>query len=582
MDYVIEEVRNFKYHINYQSKDQADWGLFKTIDINNVTIDKTKINPGDKFNLTFELVNIEDYSLYISSEPSGIYLGFVEIDENLFDELGYTVSERVLIDPREGIIDQREEFNLTVNYEYPLTYSHSSFDADSILHFLEQYDTKKVTTVGDLPSELTGQINSLGLTPQIISPNDYFSYWKSYDNIVYVEDDYQKSLMASVYASLRNVPLVIEGTSLDTGDTFTGKDVILVGSVSCPSTADSCNERYTNLEDLEKEYVTQTNTDKIILVNPSDLDISRIESLTPDKSSNPIIKTFTKTSLAAPILASAKQEVIISTTSTDYEEIDNFIENKIGNLGINPEYLTIIGAPNVIPNKVDNRALDQTQYADRDGDRLPDIYAGRIQGITISDVSTNLARDIFYHEIERTDNMKFMASSFAYMIDNAESWATKFNNAGYNATAVTNPSNFYNFNPTEWFNQHLISYNDHGSAKWSGIKSRDIPYLYNSLIFSDACSTCSTYDTESFCNMAIRKGALSYVGAVSIAYAGNTIYGLTMNNIYYNNKTLGEAFTDAFTHACIFSPANKWMVTLLGDPTLDIKPHYYLDESLYR
>ena len=55
-----------------------------------------------------------------------------------------------------------------------------------------------------------------------------------------------------------------------------------------------------------------------------------------------------------------------------------------------------------------------------------------------------------------------------------------------------------------------------------------------------------------------------------------------MNNIYYNNKTLGEAFTDAFTHACIFSPANKWMVTLLGDPTLDIKPHYYLDESLYR
>jgi len=83
------------------------------------------------------------------------------------------------------------------------------------------------------------------------------------------------------------------------------------------------------LEKLQQKYVDETHTDKIMLVNPNDLNIKVIEEFQPEKSGNPIYEIYSKTSLAAPILASAKHEVIISTTATDYREIDSFIEEKV-------------------------------------------------------------------------------------------------------------------------------------------------------------------------------------------------------------------------------------------------------------
>jgi hypothetical protein len=243
---------------------------------------------------------------------------------------------------------------------------------------------------------------------------------------------------------------------------------------------------------------------------------------------------------------------------------------------INPDttdnYLTIMAAPNVIPYKdftgyadfyEQDRALDQTEYADLDGDWFPDVAAGRIQGITSSDTSSYLARDLFYDKLEENKNVKLMASSFDYMLENANRWVSSFKSSGFNAINLSSIENCFNFDSNEWFNQSIISYQDHGNENWAGIYYKDMPELDNSLVFNDACSTCASYDSSSFCNTAIRNGALAHLGAVCVAWTGNRIYMNTMNGMYFNNKSLGRAFTSGYDNGYY-----RRMTTLFGDPTL--------------
>ena len=168
-----------------------------------------------------------------------------------------------------------------------------------------------------------------------------------------------------------------------------------------------------------------------------------------------------------------------------------------------------------------------------------------------------------------------MASSFRYAIETAYSCSAAFKNAGYDTIAVTSSDNCYSFDPDEWENQQMVSYQDHGSPAWAGISYSKIPYLDNSLVFNDACSTCSTHNSDSFCNIVIRKGGLGHMGAVSIAWAGNKIYKKTMDGIYYDGLTLGESFTKAYEYN-----RHRYMTTLFGDPTLDLNAQYTLEEKL--
>jgi subtilisin family serine protease len=230
--------------------------------------------------------------------------------------------------------------------KYPTLIYHeedTGFDVDSIIYFMQQYSPDRVTIIGTTPIELDNLLTAAqelgaGLNSnqiQRITTNDYFSYWQNYKDVVYVEDDYKLSLLASTYASLINAPLVIQRTSSDTANIFINKNIICVGSVS-PS-GSSCTEQYT-LEQLQQKYVDETNTDKIILVNPDDLNIKVIESFQPEKSSDDVNELYSKTSLAAPILASAKHELIISTNETSYVNVDEKFTNSLLNLlNLTPE-----------------------------------------------------------------------------------------------------------------------------------------------------------------------------------------------------------------------------------------------------
>ena len=489
-------------------------------------------------------------------------------------------------------------------HKYPTLIYHkenSGFDADSILYFLEQYNAQKLTAVNNLPSELTGLINSQGLTPEIITADDYFSFWEEFKDIVYVEANYEKSLLASTYASLINAPLIIKGTSADDENTFQGREAILVGSVSCPSGA-TCKEKY-SLEQLQQKYVEETNTDKIILVNPNDLSIKVTENFSPEKSSGSISELYSKTSLAAPILASGKQELIISIASTNYQTVDSFIENKISSLGINAEYLTIVASPDAIQASLKLEELDYAysldgyKYADIDDDPFIELAPGRIFGITLSDVSSYVNRSVFYDSIASSvRNILLIGKDFGSM--EVESWMLDkiLSASGYTTkTFVGYPTASGN----DWLEKQYISYNDHGSTDWAGIHYSDIPYLDNSFVTAMACLTCA-FDVsldpshpyggagarKLFCAHALRKGAMGYIGAVD--------YGTELSNkdfifyIFGSKKTVGEANKDRINMDIAYMAPLVGIITsapfgnqmLLGDPTIQPKiPNYELPKT---
>ncbi|MCX6822034.1 MAG: C25 family cysteine peptidase [Candidatus Aenigmarchaeota archaeon] len=483
-----------------------------------------------------------------------------------------------------------------------------TFDADSIINLMQQYHPNRVIVIGDSPKELD---NLLTMQPafgagidtneiQKISVNDYLSFWESIKNIVYVEDNYELSLLASTYASLIDAPLIVQGSSLNNPSIFFGKNIICVGSVN--PTGNSCTEQY-NLEQLQRKYLELTNTEKIILINPNDLYINVTEPFLPGKASYNIFELYSKISLAAPILASAKHEVIFSIQNIDYQDVDTSFKSKLNNYynlssinDLTDIYLTIMASSNAVPNRKyepaapdvgawnSYRALDQTQYGDTDGDFLPDLSVGRIMGITLADVSSYLARDIFYDNLRKTNNMKFLATTT--LCNQTELWSNNFTYAGYNSISKIGEEK--DFISSDWVNQDLIYWQDHGGYDWAGISSKDIPLLNNSIIINDACLTCSPinvndyYNGFSFCNRALRNGALAHLGALDFGSTSNAIYMDTMNGIYYNNMTLGKSFTNGYNNFLkkYQSKIGWWMTTLLGDPTIEINPPYLLKNPL--
>jgi hypothetical protein len=470
--------------------------------------------------------------------------------------------------------------------KYPFLIYHKEgnrFDADSIIYFMQQFFPNKVTIIGETPQDLDNLLIAqpdlgAGLFEsqiQRISTGDYFSYWSQFNTLVYVQNNYELALLTSTYASLIDAPLIIQGTQLDSSNVFSGRNVICVGDV-IPA-GSSCSETY-NLEQLQQKYRDETHTDKIIIINPDDWTVYSSYSFVPDKSSY-ISKSYTKTSLNAPILASAKHELIVSTHQTDYLEIDDFIKQKINYFS--PNYLTIL-ASDLVPNKIPSEdvfdflvALDSGYYADINEDHLPDVAVGRIAGISNSDISSYLARVLFYSAFSKTNKIKFLASSFEGKLAlYTKGIADVFSEAGYKVGMNLRNEECYDFEPSEWEEQDLIFYTDHGSESWSGINSNEIPKLTNSLIVSSSCLTASNYNPFSFWANSIRKGSIAYVGAVSVS---GLAYNLDdfLEGVYYSDENIGNAFKNAYS-SLLFQAT----FTLIGDPTLDIFPEKILPRRL--
>ncbi len=505
----------------------------------------------------------------------------------------------------ESSIGKDTDFTFMVEYT---PQEATGYDVDSIIYFMQQLPPSRLTIVGRAPQNILNLVasypeNSVGAGLQAhqvqqITPSDYFSYWNEKGKIVYVEDDYEKALMAATYASLHNSPLVVQGSVLDDSEdcgndpcVFDSKYVILVGDVDCPENALFCEK-----SDIEKKYLASIELDKIIFVNPADLDIFYRQEggFTPDKIPDPIYDLYGKTSLAAPFLASAKHEIIISAGGDNYVEFDNSLKSKINSLKIYPTYLTVMASPLAIPYKTNiGHAIDTTEYADFNSDKHPDVGVGRIQGMTISDVSSYIARVLFYDNLEKSTGTKFVAGGLSWdkqekrPLDVANEFAKRFKEAGFDSTCGLYVADDYwsddyicaeGYDSSDWADQHLVVWIDHGGTNYAGITSSEMPLLKSSVMFSKACSTCASYDKDSFCNSALRKGAIAYYGNVWPSLTIDWKVVGVLNGLYYNKLSTGLALKNFF-HS---NPVYDYHLTtmLLGDPTLEINPPYSLSMPL--
>ena len=178
-------------------------------------------------------------------------------------------------------------------------------------------------------------------------------YWSTLNVYVLSEDEYSTALMASVYASLLDAPLILQG-HYDLDELY-HKSVYLVGDFTdgevevLRSAGVNILSRF-SLNELRRHYVIATGTNKLILVNPLDLWIHHRRDYVTDEGGN-VSYLFGKHSLAAPFLAAGKKEVIISIPSSSSPEIDTYVKECFETLipGSGLKYLTIMATPEAIP-----------------------------------------------------------------------------------------------------------------------------------------------------------------------------------------------------------------------------------------
>jgi len=460
-----------------------------------------------------------------------------------------------------------------------------AFDADSIIYFFQQYKPDRVTVTGETPTELQallvadhgnmvpGESIGAGLSSDQINQietENYMQYWKSFQNVVVTEDSYALALQASIYASLINAPLIIEG--FNDGINLEGKNIICIGNPSV-----SCSEIY-SLEEIQQKYQEETKTDKIMLVNTQDLEIGRNYSFHPEKSTEKIQTIYSGMSISAPVLASAKHETIIETQETSSFKIDPFIEKETKRINPKAKYLTIVASPNAIemhyPKGSWRRhyySSDSGKYSElEDGDTLLDLITGRIFGITVSDASSNIARSLFYDEtIKNRERVLVTRGSKVYGLGN-EIYAlgNLLSELGYETKNTPTGTT-----AEDWKNRYLIVYTDHGSNDWAGIYNNQIPWLDNSIMSINACATCKYWPNNNprlFCANAIRKGAIAYIGTTDVASVIEYSQSAFIFTILSEDQTIGETFTDMRNYRIssrMGRGGEATEYTLLGDPT---------------
>lgn len=505
---------------------------------------------------------------------------------------------------------------------FPLLIYHREgemFDFDSGIHFLQIYSPKKLTIFGETPkrldivlvensgSDLKDNSNNYfgaGLDAGDIekeSMNDYYSYWSYFNEVVVSENTYEAGLVASVFASLKNSPLIFED-EIDYS-LLKGKKVYLIGNID----RDLVNniQKIARIEEFsielaQKEYANLTSSDKIILVNSNDLNIKINEKLSSEKGSQ-INEIYYKNSLSAPILASAKDEVIIPINAEESKDrmkceasmiiknnseyIKNHLENKILKIfDKKPEYLTIIASPNAIPDSYFTKchesgfefrnSLDY-EYANLEENNS--LKFGRIYGISVSDASAYIARDIFYKELKEKNygnnsSALFIGHSFSSDMDSVKSQNQMALLSGYDSLCYTGEQRDSCIKKTrvpldDYLKKQIIIFKDHGFPyKWTGtLKYNEIKFLDFPYVFSHACLTNDFWSGmgKTMGARMIRKGALSYQGAIGIAYADYS-ENSAINKITSSNISLGELNKKLSEENMFY----RQYYLLLGDPLL--------------
>jgi hypothetical protein len=468
-----------------------------------------------------------------------------------------------------------------------------SSDLDATVNFLGRYSPSKISYAGTLPADATALLASkftLAAAPPVTS------YWRSWNTVVYVADNYPLALLAAGLASIENAPLLIKGFN-DAVD-LSRKNVLCVGL-----NASVCDSSFTTALDVQRRIVQLVPSDKLLLTAPADLTTPPATSTYPitfEQTQGTLGILFAGYSLAAPFLAAAKLEVLLPYTDANhsYQAIDAFISSQIASIPVpTPAYLTIAAPPNQVPAARDDYcALDRvipgctdytwTQvdgaiYGDLDGDYFQDLAVGRLGGFSVSDVSAYIAGDLFYDRLPASTESLTLQAFSQYpgnAVDTAQFVDRAFSLAGLHGTNLT-ADDGQEFASDSFSGKRVIYYVGHGNY-FGGLNGFETfrlreqrVWFQSSAVATFGCSTCA-YDRmlpESqsllFCDDIIRRGALAYVGAVDDD-GSNTIVTRDWLRYLAKGEDLGTAFKHASNQAIAdpsyaYSPYN----TLLGDPT---------------
>ncbi len=502
-------------------------------------------------------------------------------------------------------------------HAYPSLIYHkesSNFDADSSIHFLQQYEPGHLTTVGTTPASL----NNLLIAPtptgagmnntniDNINTSDYFSYWSSFNSLVIVDyNNYKGALLASTLASEHNSPIIFVNSSnlssyqsVINGKTIYTVDVLDTSVQAYINSNASCQFGYT-IDELQKWYSGAVNSNKLILVNPGDLAISYSYSYNTKKSAS-ISKMYTKMSLAAPFLAAAREEVIAfselsdsgtnggcsasAVISANIIQADTDASYAINNFfAAKPKFLTIVAAPQAIPDSEyvkcssswQLRTVEDIAYGSLDNAKR-ETAVGRIYGVSVSDASAHIARSINYDYLRnKTYGNSWHGISVGHDFPDAMYQAQAIRNyanaSGYNAICFT--GNDYlnctlNQSPPydNYTMKNYIAYLDHGSpySWWGTMDYNNIPWLDLPIVVGAACLTNNYWQNtdKNFGAHMIRQGAMAYRGSTGVTFSSAFIVGDTIKELGKNsNITIGE----------VNNIVSYWDFSLLGDPVLQPK-----------
>ncbi len=307
----------------------------------------------------------------------------------------------------------------------------NTIDVDAIVHFLRSYLASKgegrsdmaivhvgATSPGVLPTLVMVLEDYCGIARgQMLQKNPIWELQRLYKSmcagVIVARDDYETGLIAAPFAALKGAHLCFLDT--ETLEAYKPlmhelETIYLVGQLDeqvsdfFNSLSETQIHRMT-AEDIQKEYVKEVQTDKIILVNPRDLDLHYEEPTNTLLETTPggeIRCLYGKCSLVAPFLAAAKQEVIIPVSDRYPKRIDDILKQAIADLELKPSYLTIVASPEAIPmSAFDEKRrymveLDGRVYGRAQNLEDVDLAVGRIFGITVSDCSAYVARVLFF------------------------------------------------------------------------------------------------------------------------------------------------------------------------------------------
>ncbi|MBN1771143.1 MAG: hypothetical protein JXB32_07785 [Deltaproteobacteria bacterium] len=492
-----------------------------------------------------------------------------------------------------------------------------AFDVDAAVRFFELAGPREAVLVGEAPAQAVEALEwGAGSPLRRVAPS---ALWTEVPDVrltldrpgelrhvVLVEDDYGLALGAAVLASLENRLLVIRGGALDRPESFAGRSAQLVGAGACPDGA-TCDETLATAQDVRLAALERLGPDAAAVVLASHADLE--DGVAPEggyaalEYGPPLTTIGGKFSLAAPYLAAARRELLVTTGFADAKAIDAELETMLRELGVLPRYLTIVAAPTAIPMALlrpdapgelwgYHYELDMTVYASDglgvpsglgfwDNDQFADAAAGRILGVTVTDVSAYLARELFAELGDEIDlDLRDGRTGKAALDDDggvdhihvhdrlAEVFAASGWETAYNGTGTLREDDYEA--------AALIGFAGHGFEEGTAgflttERLRSIRDVFPAFVYLSACLTCNyqaVSAAELFCSHLIRFGATGVITAVGYGNDENKFHHWV--GVLLDRKKIGDAFRDM---------RMEWHDTWYYD---DMNPLLLIGDPLYR